>query len=1498
GATIPSHPTTPPNVCIYVEVDISALATSGSTIGISIEASTDVSNSEGYLFNASAAPAVNLGTPRVIQGTTTVWTGANSTAWNDAGNWAGGIPNSSLNCIINNSANNPIISGITANCKSLTIGNGTLTMSGGAVLNIFGSFANTGTLNQNNQTLTLADDSITATVQTLDTTIPVENISFNKTAGGKVLIETGTLELTNTLNTGSGNNFRFEVQSNKILRLMGGANISSGELAAVGTGKILVANGQNINLTGGSFILDGNLEALPEVGNPPSSYYASYLTSKSILEPISGSFGFNATSGTVFLDGYVVRGLDQNGFRINGSTSLSKMDGGQFTGLPTNYSAVTVLEFSTTGSLPPTATKVGINWETSPADEANTPTPLDTYTLIRSTGCAGQTMDITEWSGDWFEESDTFDITGKVNTTNCNINFGASVSAVSLLSFEAAPYNSSVQLNWQTIFETDHDGFNVYRSDVEGRDFLQINSELIRNNLSSVSHKGKYSFLDEDVVNGQTYVYYIEDVDRFGNKTMHGPRTAQPLATLGVPPLLDPDVNDGGTNADDGNAGVPDPGTISNPSYKDLGDGVQILSQTSTNLRLRIAPPNATYSNSPWTPPYKEVSMSSYSKTQTPGRPELVQRVLLIEVNPFANAATLLNISKDESFTTGKIIQPAPRFETNPSNLLIPVYELDSDFYNTNQYLPQNYINIISELISISGKKYLKVVITPLKYNPVTNLVNKLDQAIVDISIDGNSWEIDPPPNATDFNANLISNTLRVNFSEKGMIQFTYDDLVSSSTEAPFLGSNIADLRMYNGNQEVPIHVSSSDSIFNSGDAIYFYGDFLATQDDTKNQRVLSNQDIYGVGTPPLRFSLIDGTINTTRVSSSSNTPYNIVEEQNDDVLLYESLGDNQDHFFWKTLRAINHPAHELIINTNLPNLDPGHSENEVTMRLTLKSWELSEGDTEYDNHIAIYINGNTTPDHEVIFNEKTIQTLEFNLPHSLFQSGNNSIKIKAMGTYASSVSVLETIAFDKMELLFYGRKNAINDKIEFENNDPNTQVTTGNFSTNLIELWDISDLTKPGLVTGGTIYSNDGDTTFNISYQANDNAEDLGTRYYAVTAGNYIKPTGLSLSPGYQTPLKSNENQADLLIVGSQFLLNRVDELVNQRESQGLSVKKISLDQIYSEFSDGIISAPAIKEFINYTQTNWTLPSPRFLLILGDGNYDPKDHLQFSGMLQGDTPMRLEGGRFIDFASDHYFVTSDSNNLPQLAVGRIPTNDPIALERYIEKLLLYENGTTQPDTGLLKLSFIAGRELEIADNFEERISQLTSLDSRFSSTVIKWNDFGSDATAKTEVLNQFSSDSPFIMTYMGHGAPNQWGSINFVQNDDIDTLTNEKLPIILSLNCENSLFYDPERENYTRTIGEASILNPDGGGIAFIGSSTQSTPAAQIYFAKAFYGKLIEETNQVYHRVTIGEILQEAKITLGDDIYSKDVMKSTMLFGDPSMPLPRQLLPEAPPTP
>jgi len=93
--------------------------------------------------------------------------------------------------------------------------------------------------------------------------------------------------------------------------------------------------------------------------------------------------------------------------------------------------------------------------------------------------------------------------------------------AISLSSFTAVPGNS-VTLNWVTETEIDTKGFNILRADKKKGVYEPINKDLIPSEGSAIQG-ASYEFVDKDVRNGKKYFYKLEDIDKNGTSTLHGP---------------------------------------------------------------------------------------------------------------------------------------------------------------------------------------------------------------------------------------------------------------------------------------------------------------------------------------------------------------------------------------------------------------------------------------------------------------------------------------------------------------------------------------------------------------------------------------------------------------------------------------------------------------------------------------------------------------------------------------------------------------------------------------------------------------------------------------------------------------------------------------------------------------------------------------------------------------------------------------------------------------
>lgn len=88
------------------------------------------------------------------------------------------------------------------------------------------------------------------------------------------------------------------------------------------------------------------------------------------------------------------------------------------------------------------------------------------------------------------------------------------ILAGALLYFQlAAP--AAVTIQWNTETELDTAGFYLYRSEENEDNFVLVNDRLINSEGSAVS-SASYSFEDQAVEAGKTYVYLLEEIQNDG----------------------------------------------------------------------------------------------------------------------------------------------------------------------------------------------------------------------------------------------------------------------------------------------------------------------------------------------------------------------------------------------------------------------------------------------------------------------------------------------------------------------------------------------------------------------------------------------------------------------------------------------------------------------------------------------------------------------------------------------------------------------------------------------------------------------------------------------------------------------------------------------------------------------------------------------------------------------------------------------------------------------
>ncbi len=1474
--TVPSSLTAPAKVCVYVTYDIDATANNGNTVGARIASASDFVNSLNYSISSSTPAPVTLGTSSTINApTTTTWTGTTSTNWSVATNWTDGVPSSTKSCVIANVANDPIISSGTAVCKNLTITNGILALNTGAQLDIYGDFTNSGTFTQvGNLYIKDGGTNINHTISSNSTLI---NLNIDKTGTGLVNIDHSN-QIINSLSLTSSTTI--EIASGKKLVLPNGMTLTTGTLKIYGGGILEIGNGQTFTVAGGNFTISGTNEVFPQ----------NQATKGRVqVQGGAGSFGFTSSSGNIDLTGFQFDRLNTNGIVVGGSTNLLNLRGGQLTNLSTSYASVIGIQINNSGSKPVAASNIAWVWGNFNSFTVNggTPQNTDNYRLISSSGCNGGSMDFTGWTGDWFEARTTFNVATKVSTINCTITMGEAASAVTLLSFTATPYNGAVDVKWETNMERDHFGFNVYRKNGPTGKFQQINRTLIRNIINSGSNRGKYRFLDQDVTNGVRYYYYLEDVDLSGIRNFNGPVFATPLASLGAAPADQSDENaqTNPNDADDGGATSPAP--IPNPNYQDLGNGVIIIDKTSTTMRLEINPAVPSFSVSSWDGGYKDVQIAGYSKMTEVGKPELPEKDLLIEVASNITTASISNIAITENLLTSHLISPSPSYSLNGSGVLVPNYTPETTTYSTNANFPNQFVTVNSSIVSGASKKFLKIKINPLKHNPVGNSISHATKIILDIALDGNDWDVTAPTVSSQLTPYSIANTLKIDINSTGFYEITYSDMLSSQVEGPFKNTTMSNWRLYYDNKELPLELNSANGTFQSGDSIKFYAVAKSNLDSRKTHLILSPVALKGEVGLSERIANFNADPVDQIISTENIIRKNITLEQNRYFIDGITLGDNLDHYFYGNL--VSFPGMEqLDVSTTLADVDLNSSEN-VTIKYHIRG-RNGIRDTAIKHHVGFYLNG--VEEGTAIFEENQRMTLTFEVPADRINVGSNTLRFRVLGTFAP-VGDYDQVLVDKIEISYNSYRYGGTGQNNFNVLDIGKVQTISNFSSSSLAAYDITNSDTPLKLSNTLIASHDTGVTYQISFYADDNVnQDNSKNYVILPSSAYFKPIALSLNSGLSHSLKSSDNSADLIIIGRDEMIEAAQELIRHRESQGLIVKALTPEQIFGEFSFGISKSQAIRDFISTAMNIWT-KKPRYLLVLGDGSLDPLDHNvstlasnRRSILEVGTLPMPMLSGRFIDFGTDHFYVSTEQSHMPLLSIGRLPTNSPDILKNYVDKVIRYELGTSSPLINMKKIAFFADEDTGLYENFTSLSQSMISVVPNFSTSFYDRTDLGSDASTKTRLIEEFVS-SPLMISMIGHGAFDRFGN-DILSVTDARSLNNLRYPIVLTWNCESAYYFDAN--NSYKSLGEELIFNNNGGAIAYLGSTTQTTPPAQSKLAQALFSQLSSSVSRPWDGSRLGDLLYQAKLSVGSGSYERDIVNSFIILGDPSLKMPEEI--------
>ncbi len=698
----------------------------------------------------------------------------------------------------------------------------------------------------------------------------------------------------------------------------------------------------------------------------------------------------------------------------------------------------------------------------------------------------------------------------------------------------------------------------------------------------------------------------------------------------------------------------------------------------------------------------------------------------------------------------------------------------------------------------------------------------------------------------------LPSEAYKIFVNRDGLYQLTYAQLAAAGLPVEALDPR--KMQIFGNGQELAIRVvGEEDGEFEPADCVLFYGQGLQNKYTNRNIYWL----IYG-HTLGRRMPERDGRPVGGFPVPEAFTSHTVIEQN----LRYSNLWPGEDSFerwYWEYVFA----PEDVMTNT----VDLGYL---WTGAMSSTLWAHMWGYNEANHHAEFYVNGHYVAEHWWNGLDEA-QWVGFDFPQSYLTDGANTIVASFPGDTGGEDAVL----FDRFELDYGHAYQTDNNQLWF------SQAASGAWEYHLsgftapeVEVYDISSPVTVTRITSLAVEQVLSAYTVRFS----DTVPTTKT-YVALTPDQWLSPARISLD----TPsvLHESANSADYIVISHRDFLPAAETLADHRAMQGLRTYVVDLEDVYDEFGYGLSVPEAIREFLRYAFQHWQPPAPTYVVLLGDGNYDPKNHRTNSAVDY--LPPYLA---FVDLwlgetAADNRYVSIVGDDIwPDLVLGRLPANSLAEADAMVAKTIAYEESMSEADWNS-DLVFVADNP-DAAGNYYALSDDLVNnhVPSAYSTTRLYLGlTCGSEAGCRQQLINEINTGA-LLVNYIGHGAQILWGS-GILDLSAIGLLTNaDRFPIMLPMTCLEGYYIWPHVG--TASLGEALVRAPQKGAVASWSPTGLGVAYGHDYLNKGFLDAVLSRGIR-----EMGPATYAGKWRLYQAGVSLEQIEEYLVLGDPALHIP-----------
>ncbi len=906
---------------------------------------------------------------------------------------------------------------------------------------------------------------------------------------------------------------------------------------------------------------------------------------------------------------------------------------------------------------------------------------------------------------------------------------------------------------------------------------------------------------------------------------------------------------------------------------------------------------------------YVKVDFAEAQLTDRPGAPLLPYVSKYIGLPPEAKADVAYEILTQESIN-GVVALPAiPSLPVNQSSAL----RIDTTVYNSAQPYPLEVIEIFDPT-NIRFVNTLKINIFPVQYFPAQQeirLIRKLRITIFPKNARQIGFPVTLSPVEKDFHQqrlinfssaenwvvarqNLQKSTavnydfnsglwLKIPVNTEGIYRITGKDLSDNGIDLNSL--DISTIQMFNnGGDPLPVNVTlnrpddlneiaiqvidaNNNGRLDKNESILFYARA------TNGYRLINNNWQYSVNPySTTNFYLLTVNQNIGKRITSETSP-NISgatpASQFTDMFYFgedrHNILESGLDWYWERFQG---RSQQKTIAFSLP---ASIRSGTATFTYRLKG---GSGAHWYDNGayrytVNLFLNGLQLGGN-IIFstNSERVNSLSV----SNLQPGENNFMIDYSANLEGSYMFLDYFEV-RVPREFRAENNSL--KFYYDIGSAPVAFSVSNLAANNNRVWDVTDFANVRQIeplTNGTT------TTFHEPARSG-----VSKQCYYVFSEAFIKPVTDIRKIENHPNLRDPSRTANLLIITNKTFYDIAADWEALKESQfpgQMAAERILVEDIFLEFSSGMVDPTAIRDFLKYAYENWgssagnpALNRPHYVQLIGDGSYDYRNIVLTDYQNQIPTFQVTFSDDITSRCTDLFFTAFGTTTVtsmdPQLPIARFPANSVSEIANYLNKLRVYQeaylNGLEANAGWQSTITLVADDECTTGGNCGEYYHTEQSerifrkIPRKFDVRKIYMVDYDTQAGGLGRLKPKVTSDlldqvnrGTLIINFFGHGDPNTWAHEQaLTRARDLPLIQNSgRVPLWIAATCTWGKYDNPA----IPSMAEEMVWEPESGGIASLAASRPTFSFDNLFFVEDFIQYLFYDRSESRHSRLLGD--------------------------------------------